>query len=163
MIPQRRPGDIFAPLLSEIRLILGYPVCRICPVNAEIAVFNRRVDQMCLLPEATPRGETVWPDGEMLGELNSTVSTLATMERKKPPASRWRAYKCVSKRWQRYHLLSRVEKLIWRARARLQEESEMPSKNAYRCEAFLEWIAGLGHSEFLDVIDMVYKHCPATQ
>jgi hypothetical protein len=98
-------------------------------LHRQLSIWLALIDQTCLPPEATPGGETVWPDGETLGELNSTVLTLAIMERKKPSASRWKAYKCVSKRWQKYHLVSRVEKLVRRARARLQE-GERPLENS---------------------------------
>src|SRR5205814_7051148 len=98
-------------------------------------------------------------------ELDSAVSALAVITRRKHPTSNWKAYKCVNKRWQKYHLVSRVEKLVRRARERLQEEDEMDWKSArpgqlnsdrFRREAFLEWIAHLGNPDFFDVIDIVY-------
>jgi hypothetical protein len=137
-------------------------------LHNDLSMWLGVLDESCLPSAATPGGETVWPCGTWLGKLDSAVFTLAVMERKKPFAkklsiSNWKTYKYVDKRWQRHHLVSRVKKLVLRARARLQEESELESKNAsqsdperWRREPFLEWIGGLGNSDFLDVIDMVY-------
>jgi hypothetical protein len=120
----------------------------------------------CLPPPPDMEGSmTVWPDGWRLGQLDSAVFALAVMAREKLPGSQWNAYKWVNKRWPRFHLVSRVEKLVRRARARLQEETEIDRKRTWppdRCrrEAFLEWIAHLENSDLLDVIDILYNPDP---
>ena len=107
-------------------------------------------------------GATVlYPDGIVLGNLDSTVLTLAVIAGGKVRGSRWKAYKRVDKRWPKYHLVSKVEKLVKRARERLQEECETDGKTDLphyllaRREAFLEWIAWLENPDFLDVINIV--------
>jgi hypothetical protein len=129
-----------------------------------------QLEKTCLPPPPdADESTTIWPDGRHLGELDSAVLDLAVMTRKKLPTSNWKAYQWVNKQWQRYHLVSRVEKLVRRARERLQEENEMDWKIAwprqlnpdrFRREAFLEWIAYLGNPDFFDVIDIVYDPDP---
>ncbi len=100
----------------------------------------------------------LYPDGMLLGELDSTVLTLAVIQGKKVPATRWKAYKRVDKRWPKYHLISKVEKLVRRAGEKLREESKADCKvdngQYYRArrQAFLEWIVWLGNPDLLDVI-----------
>jgi hypothetical protein len=125
--------------------------------------YRLRILLLRLLPPPPPGqvsdgSMTLYPDGMLLGELDSTVLTLAVIEGKKVPATRWKAYKRVDKRWPKYHLVSRVEKLVRRARERLREESKADCKvdgaqyHLSRREAFLEWIAWLENPDFLDVI-----------
>jgi hypothetical protein len=125
--------------------------------------YRLRTLLLLLLPPPPPGqvsdgSMALYPDGHTLGELDSTVLTLAVIEGKKVPATRWKAYKRVDKRWPKYHLVSRVEKLVRRARARLREENEADCKvdcaqyHQGRREAFLEWIAWLENPDFLDVI-----------
>jgi hypothetical protein len=135
--------------------------------------LSRRLSQLektCLPPPPdADESTTIWPDGRHLGELDSAVLDLAVMARKKVPTSTWKAYQWVNKQWQKYHLVSRVQKLVRRARERLQEENEMDWKIAwprqlnpdrFRREAFLEWIAYLGNPDFFDVIDIVHDPDP---
>ncbi|CEF48708.1 unnamed protein product [uncultured bacterium] len=139
-------------------------------LDSRLSCLRSSLEQTCLpLPPDTDELTTIWPDGRHLGELDSAVLALAVMERKKLPTSNWKAYNWVNKRWQRYHLVSRVEKLVRRARERLEEENEIDGKIAwprqlnpdrFQREAFLDWIASLGNSEFLDVIDIVYDPDP---
>jgi hypothetical protein len=138
-------------------------------LDCQLSILLRGLEETCQLHMDAEGSTTVWPSGRHLAELDSIVIALAIMERKKVPTPDWTAYKWVNKRWQRYHLVSRVEKLVRRARERLQEENEIDWKIAwprqlnpdrFRREAFLEWIAGLGNSDFLDVIDIVYDPDP---
>jgi hypothetical protein len=139
-------------------------------LDRELSRLLSALEKTCLPPPPdTDESTTIWPDGMHLGELDSTVLALAIIARNKLPRSNWKAYKWVDKRWQRYHLVSRVEKLVRRARERLQEENEMDGKIAwprqlnpdrFRREAFLEWIAHLENSDFFDVIDIVYDPDP---
>jgi hypothetical protein len=126
--------------------------------------YRLRILLLLLLPPPPPGqvsdgSMALYPDGHTLGELDSTVLTLAVIERKKVPATCWKAYKRVDKRWPKYHLVSRVEKLVRRARERLREENEADCKvdsaqyHQGRREAFLEWIAYLENPAFLDLID----------
>ena len=125
--------------------------------------YRLRTLLLLLLPPPPPRQVSdgtmaLYPDGMLLGELDSTVLTLAVIEGKKVPATRWKAYKRVDKRWPKYHLVSRVEKLVRRARERLREESKADCKlddaqyHQARRRTFLEWIVWLGNSDFLDVV-----------
>ena len=135
-------------------------------LDRRLSTLLSLLEETCLpLRPDTDELTTIWPDGRHLGELDSSVLALAIMERKKVPTSNWKAYKWVNKRWQRYRLVSRVEKLVRRARDRLQEENEMDweiawprqlNPDRFRHEAFLEWIASLGNSDFFDVIDYVH-------
>jgi hypothetical protein len=125
--------------------------------------YRLRICLRMLLPPAPPGqvsdgSMALLPDGMLLGELDSIVLILAVMEGKKAPASHWKAYKRVDKRWPKYHLVSKVEKLVRRVRERLREESEVDGKtdcadyHLFRREAFLEWIAFLENPDFLDLI-----------
>jgi hypothetical protein len=139
-------------------------------LDRELSRLLSALEKTCLPPRPdTDQSTTIWPDGRHLGELDSTVLALAIIARNKPPPSNWKPYKWVNKRWQRYHLVSRVEKLVRRAHDRLQEENEMDCKIAWPSqlnperfgrEAFLEWIASLCNSDFLDVIDIVHDPDP---
>ncbi len=139
-------------------------------LDRRISCLLSSLEKTCLpLPPATDELTTIWPDGRHLGELDSAVLALAVMVRKKLPTSNWKAYIWVNKRWQGYHLVSRVEKLVRRARERLQEENEMDweiawprqlNPDRFRREAFLECIASLGNSDFFDVIDIAYDPDP---
>lgn len=126
--------------------------------------YRLRILLLLLLPPPPPGQVSdgsmmLYPDGHTLGELDSTVLTLAVLEGNKVPATHWKAYKRVDKRWPKYHLVSRVEKLVRRARERLREENETDCKvdcaqyHQGRREAFLEWIVYLENPAFLDLID----------
>jgi hypothetical protein len=134
-------------------------------MNALFGFLDNRLRMLLLLLlPPPPRGQVsdgtlaLYPGGMLLGELDSTVLTLAVIEGKKVPVTRWKAYKRVDKRWPKYHLVSRVEKLVRRARERLREESKADCKvdgaqyHQARRDAFLEWIAWLGNPDFLDVL-----------
>jgi hypothetical protein len=138
-------------------------------LDGQLSILLRVLEKTCLPPTEADQSTTIWPSARHLAELDSAVVALAIIERKKWPSLPWKGYKWVNKRWQKYRLVSRVEKLVRRARERLQEETEMDRQIAWPSQlnpdrflrqAFLEWIAGLGNSDFLDVIDIVHDPDP---
>jgi hypothetical protein len=62
-----------------------------------------------------------WPSLDELTVFHFDVCELVKPQRKNPYYPAWRAYKLVNKRWPSIRLISRVDKLVNRARERLQE------------------------------------------
>jgi hypothetical protein len=91
------------------------------------------LEKACLSPQPRARTsnlhealkyKTWWPSAELLAALNSSVCTLAMLERKTVPKPLWKAFGLVSQRWTGYSLVSRLNTLVLRARKRLEEVGE---------------------------------------
>jgi hypothetical protein len=62
-----------------------------------------------------------WPSWEELLDLNHAVFTVARTQRKNALFASWKTYQLVDKKWPSIRLIPRLNKLIKRARAHLQE------------------------------------------
>jgi hypothetical protein len=72
-------------------------------------------------PPAGANPNAPWPLMEELRDLDHAVFTVAKTQRKKALFASWKTYKLVDKKWPGIRLISRMNKLINGARARLQE------------------------------------------